>query len=256
MQQLQELIPKLWIYQAQSRDIEVRTVVVLGEKQAAVWDTLTHPFDLAGLAPLIADKPFHVIYSHADWDHIWGTGGFANRPLDIVAHDECLRRFGDDVPKTLQRMQLEQPGKWDGIRLLPPNLTFSSFLALDLGGLTLELHHLPGHTIDCIIGWIPQWGVLLGGDAIETPLPVVNNSQLLSGWLAALETWAAKEEVKHAIPSHGSLKGRESLDRTLAYLRALTSDRKFDLPRKLDDFYRETHQKNLIVADGGLAPDD
>ena len=94
---------------------------------------------------------------------------------------------------------------------------------------------------------------MLGGDAIETPLPVVNNAQSLEAWLAALKSWQARENLEQAIASHGSMDGRESLDQTVDYLRALSGDRVFKLPRKLDDFYRETHQKNLIVVDGGLA---
>ena len=71
-------------------------------------------------------------------------------------------------------------------------------------------------------------------------------------WLAALESWQGLDRLTRAIPSHGSLAGRESLDGTVAYLRALAGDQQFNLPDKLDDFYRETHQKNLIVVDGGL----
>ena len=155
-------------------------------------------------------------------------------------------------PRTLRRMQLMELGKWESVRLVPPNLTFTSGLTLDLGGVTLELHRLPGHTADSIVGWIPEWGVFLGGDAIETPLPVVNNSHLLEDWLKALESWQKVDGMARSIPAHGSLEGRDSLDETVAYLRALLGDRQFHLPRKLDDFYRETHQKNLIVVDGGL----
>ncbi len=134
-----------------------------------------------------------------------------------------------------------------------PNITFTSSLSLDLGGLTLELHHTPGHTADSIVAWIPERGVLLGGDAIETPLPVVNHAPLLLGWLDALAVWQANDSLKYAIPSHGNASGRESLDQTVAYLRALAGDRQFTLPGKLEDFYRETHQKNLIEVQSGLA---
>ena len=99
-----------------------------------------------------------------------------------------------------------------------------------------------------MLGWIPERGVLLGGDAIETPLPVVNSAQLLPGWLDALAAWQGNDSLEYAIPSHGSASGRESLDQTVAYLRALNGDREFTLPRKLEDFYRETHQKNLIAG--------
>ena len=232
--------------------MQVRAVVVIGDKQAVVWDTLTHPNDMQLLTPLLGDKPYHVVYSHGDWDHIWGTAGLARKPLNIIAHAECLKRFDDDIPILLRRKQLAESGRWESVDLVPPNLTFTARLSLDLGGVTLELHHLPGHTIDCIVGWIPEWGVLLGGDAIETPLPVVNSSRLLSSWLASLELWAGKDELELAIPSHGSVPGRECLEATVAYLRALVGNLEFVLPPKLEEFYHETHQKNLIVVDSGL----
>ena len=253
MQGLQEILPNVWTYEVATREYQVRSLIIIGAQQAVVWDTLTHPSDMVGLTEIIGDLPYHVIYSHGDWDHVWGTGGLEKRPLDIIAHSECLRRFGDDVPRTLRRMQLTEPGKWETIRLIPPDLTFTSRLSLDLGGVTLELHYLPGHSADSIVGWIPEWGVLLGGDAIETPLPVVTDASLLAGWQAALEEWASHEHLKRTLPSHGSIEGRECIDQTLAYLRALTGDRQFALPRILDDFYRETHQKNMIVVDGGLS---
>jgi len=236
--------------------VSVRGALIIGERFAAVWDSLAHPSDVAAVSSMLADKPFHLIYSHADWDHCWGTAGFTRAPVDIVAHAECRRRFDDDVPETLNRMRLEQLGRWDALRLVPPNLSFSKSLTLDLGGLSLELHHLPGHTRDCIVGWIPEWGLLLGGDTFETPLPVVNDAELLDDWLAALETWAERDDLVQTIPSHGSYEGRAALDRTIAYLRALTGDRRFDLPAELASFYAETHQKNLQLVAGGPEADE
>lgn len=252
MPRLEEFRPNLWIYELEAPPVAVRAAVVKGEKRAVVWDTLTRPEEAAPLADAIDGKPYYAVYSHGDYDHAWGTAGLGNGRLGVVAHAECLRRFGDDAPRTLQRLQTAEFGKWDSVRLVPPNITFRTRLALDLGNLTLELHHLPGHTADCIVGWIPEWGVLLGGDAIETPLPVVNKAKLLDAWLKKLDAWQENDSLEYCIPSHGAA-GRESLDQTIAYLRALAGDRQFNLPRQLDDFYRETHQKNLIVVDGGLA---
>ena len=253
MSQLQEIRPNLWIYETSSPDVQVRAALVVGEARAVVWDSLTQPADAAAFMGKIGGKPCYVVYSHADWDHCWGTAGLSDGRLVVIGHADCRRRFGDDVPRTLQRMRLSALGKWDTVSLIPPNITFTSQLSLDLGGVSLDLHHIPGHTTDSIVGWIPQWGVLLGGDAIETPLPVVNNAHLIDGWLLALESWQGQPGLIRAIPSHGSVDGRESLDQTVAYLRALKGDRQFSLPRKLSNFYRETHQKNLIVVDGGLA---
>ena len=243
--QPKEILPNLWIYETASDDITVRGVLVVGEHKAVVWDTLTHPRDVSPLSAILGSKPFHVVYSHADWDHCWGTSGFRRPPLSIIGHDECRRRFQEDVPLTLSSMQSAESGKWQDLRLAPPNMTFNSRLYLDLGGLTLELHHLPGHTSDCIVGWIPEWGVLLGGDAIETPLPVVNRASLLGAWLSALQGWANKPDLRRSIPSHGSTSGRRALDQTVAYLTSLRGKQDFILPKRLAKFYRETHQKNL-----------
>ena len=249
---LQEVVPNLWIYEVSTEQLQTRAALILGRERAVVWDSLTRPEDAGPFLEVIGNKPYYVVYSHAHWDHICGTAGFANGRLGVIGHAECLRQFKEELPRILQRMQLTEMGEWLSVRLEPPNISFTWRLSLDLGGVSLHLHHLPGHSADSIVGWIPEWGVMLGGDAIETPLPVVNNAQLVDGWLSALESWQRLDGLVRAIPSHGSLAGRESLDVTVAYLRALSGDRQFNLPPKLDDFYRETHQKNLIVVDGGL----
>lgn len=250
MGQPEEILSNLWLYEPVSAEIAVRGAVIVGDRQAVVWDTLTHPRDLSQLSSILGDKPFHVVYSHADWDHCWGTSGCRRRPLSVVSHDDCLRRFDEDVPQTLRNMQLSDPDTWGAIRLAAPTMTFESRLYLDLGGVTLELHHLPGHTSDCIVGWLPEWGVLLGGDAIETPLPVVNSEPRVGDWLAALQAWAAMPELRRAIPAHGTTSGRKALDQTVAYLQSLTGDQDFKLPQGLTKFYRETHQRNQqLIAD-------
>lgn len=256
MQQIHELRPGLYTLDTVQPGLEVRAVIIIGDRQAVVWDTLTVPAAMASLHSLLGAKPFHVIYSHADWDHIWGTQGFVCEPQTVVAHEECLRRFSDDVPQTLLDMQAETSGKWDDIQLLPPRLTFRSRLELDLGGVMLELHHLPGHTEDCIVGWLPQWGVLTGGDAIESPLPVVNDGASVAGWLRALEVWAENPAVKTTIPSHGSTAGRDCLDMTVDYLRRLQNGDDFAFRSDLAPFYQQTHKKNLELVRGANCRDD
>ena len=253
--QVQEVLPNLHTLEVKLPEFSVRAVVVVGERFTVVWDTLTRPEDMAALGPLLGDRPVYVIYSHADWDHVWGTQGLAQAPVGIVAHERCLRRFSTDVPRTLQSMREQEPGLWDDIELHPPNLIFKSFLALDLGGVTMELHHLPGHAVDCIVGWLPEWGVLLGGDAIETPFPVVNSIRALPRWLEALRAWADNSNLCLAIPAHGSFSGRQCLDRTLDYLTRLQNGDDFDLPEELEPFYQQTHLKNLRLVHGAPSQD-
>ena len=119
--------------------------------------------------------------------------------------------------------------------------------------MTLELHHLPGHTPDCIVGWLPELGILLGGDVMETPLPILEEDSPVTEWLESLKHWADNKSVIRTIPAHGSTDGRECLDSTIDYLEKLLGDG--DMPLSLsddewDDFYQETHIKNLKIVRG------
>ena len=251
MPQFTEIHQNLWIVDVTLPEYSVRGAVIIGENVAIVWDTLSHPNDMAGIESIIGDKPYHVVYSHADWDHIWGTAGLAGERLSIIGQTHCLERFSLGVPETLKKMQQEQPNQWDAVKLIAPTQTFEEQLKIDLGGVTLELYHLPGHTPDCIVGWLPEWGIMLGGDVMETPLPVIEEDSSVIAWLETLQQWADNETLIRTIPAHGTIEGRVCLDRSIDYLQKLVGDSDMPLSDDWDDFYRDTHIKNLKIVRGG-----
>ncbi|HKJ03544.1 MAG TPA: MBL fold metallo-hydrolase [Longimicrobiales bacterium] len=233
-------------------DFDVRAAVLVGGTRAVVWDTLAHPRQLAGVAALVGPRPVTVVYSHADWDHAWGTGGLG-RVDEVVAHGVAAHRFRTDVPEELARRRTATPGAWDDVVPVPPTRTFRTHLTLDLGGVALELHALPGHTPDCLVGYVPAWGVLLAGDTVETPLPVVNDGAAVEGWVARLRAWTGVSAVTTVVPSHGRVGGLELLDETLAYLDGLARG----APRPagvLTSFYDETHRRNVAAVRAATAP--
>jgi glyoxylase-like metal-dependent hydrolase (beta-lactamase superfamily II) len=243
MGQIVSFRPNIWLTEQSLREFDVRGVLLRGEQRGIVWDTLAHPRSMEGVTSVLGNIWLGVVYSHADWDHVWGTG--ALMPHAIIAHQVAAQRFSNDVPLTLRDKQLAEPGYWEHIRLLPPTITFSHTLTLDLGGATLELHALPGHTHDCIVGFVPQWGMLLAGDTVETPLPVIEADSPVQAWMTELARWAADARVQTVIPSHGDIGGREVIQRTLNYLRALWDGRPYTFDEVLDPFYEQTHHENL-----------
>lgn len=166
----------------------------------------------------------------------------------VIGHSHCRRRFETDVPRTLREKQLGEPGAWDAVELIPPGQVMQEYLRLDLGGLTLELHHLPGHTRDCLVGWIPEWNTLLAGDTVETPLPVVNADSPMAEWIAGLQCWVNHGRVQTVIPAHGVIGGGEIIQHNLDYLLGLLSGAAEESPRGLSPFYHETHLANLRHA--------
>jgi len=139
--------------------------------------------------------------------------------------------------------------------LVPPVRTFHTNLVLELGGATLELHHLPGHTRDTVVGFIPEWGMFLAGDAVENPFPFLNPGTPIEAWAERLEDWSSRLEstVENPIvvPSHGPIGGAELLRENIEYLQDLLGGRVPSIPGNLTRFYRETHKKNQALARQG-----
>ena len=151
------------------------------------------------------------------------------------------------LQKTLHEKQTED-AYYDAVHLVPPTRTFKESLTLDLGELTLELYHLPGHTKDCIVGFLPEIGVLLGGDTCEDPLPIVYEDSGFGAWLRDLERWHDDERVHTVIPAHGAVSSKDLLARNIAYLAALREGRTPDVPDAMETFYTETHAANMKRA--------
>ncbi|MDZ7359794.1 MAG: MBL fold metallo-hydrolase [candidate division KSB1 bacterium] len=244
MTRCQEFLPGLLLTEVTLDDFSVRGAVIIGSQRLVVWDSLSHPRDMQPLQALLAGKNWMLVYSHADWDHVWGTAGLPYHNQTIIAHRNCRARFSEDLPLELEDKRRSQPKLWNEVILIPPTVTFEHQLWLDLGSVTLHLCHLPGHTLDCIVGFVPEWGVLLAGDAVETPLPVINADSPIVEWIAGLQRWEQDGRLQHVIPSHGIIGGRELLWQNIDYLQNLRNGIPPQLPEKLDKFYRETHQKN------------
>ena len=242
---LREVAPGVLFVNVSTPEYDVRGALLLGRTHALVWDTLTHPRDMAPFATLLGARRLTIVYSHADWDHVWGTAGLPLEEAEIVAHRHCLERFSSDVPETLAARRKEEPGLWDAVRLVPPSRTFDAELDLDLGDLTLCLRHLPGHTADCLVGFVPEHGVLLAGDTVETPFPVVPAGAPLREWVQGLHRWTRDTRVKTVVPAHGRVGGIDVVTSTVDYLQALADGTPTTPSGPLSSFYEATHRANL-----------
>ncbi len=226
-------------------DFTVNSVVINGSRWNAVWDTLATPKDMKNIRSLISDKNTVVVYSHADWDHVWGTAALEGCFKLIMGHHSCRDRFMTELPDELAKFRKKNPEKWNEVRLLPPDVTFSECSVLDLGDLSFELHHVPGHSSDSIAGYIPEEGILLAGDTVETPFPSLTDQNSVDSWIDKLEELSALPELKTVIPSHGKAGGVEILQRNIEYLKKVKRGKNTEKMTGLNDFYRSVHKENL-----------
>lgn len=245
MAEIARIDDDVWASEVALEDYRVRGALVIGRRRALVWDTLSHPRDMAGWLPLIVPLDLVIVYSHADWDHVWGTAGLPHHRAEVIGHRACRARFDSDVPATLRDKRTAEPATWDDVVLVPPTVLMDDDLEVDLGGVTVALRHLPGHTADGVVGFVRERGLLLAGDAVETPLPVVPPGAPLDAWMGELERWAAHPGVRTVLPAHGDIGDASAICRTVAYLRGLRRGTPVDVTGPLDRFYRETHEANL-----------
>jgi glyoxylase-like metal-dependent hydrolase (beta-lactamase superfamily II) len=248
MTTLHEFRPGLWLTELVLDSFAVRGAVIVGEQRVVVWDTLSHPRDMAAITALAEGKPIYTVYSHADWDHCWGTAGLTSEV--IMAHPDCAARFATgEVARKLASMRKNDPQQWEGVVLMPPTITATTAI-IEAGGVSVQLHSLAGHTRDCLVAFIPEWGILLAGDTVETPLPVLKEGgQVLDDWITQLEGWAAHDALHTVIPAHGEIGDKGVIEHTLRYLRDLAAGNQPTVPESMDEFYTATHAANLKLVE-------
>lgn len=189
----------------------VAAVRLIGSHLTAVIDTLIRPADMT---------PFNrtdlVVYTHADWDHCWGTAAFPGAP--IIGHRLTRERLlAAEAADELAKSKAEHPEEFGGSAIIPPQITFEQMLQVDLGGFNLQLHHLPGHCSDALLLYLPDHELVLAGDTAEVPVPYLNEFGQIRDWAAGLRRWE-KAAVKRVIPSHGRPGGPELLAQTATYI--------------------------------------
>ncbi len=258
--------------------MQVDAYVVISKHYVVVCDTLLCPEDAASMLQTVhgelSGRQLLVINSHADWDHCWGNAYFsATRRAPIIAHKLCRQRL--QSPEALAELADYQArfATFQHVVLIPPDQTFTQRYTIHDDDLTLELLPAPGHYTDHLAVWIPELRLLLAFDAVEHPLPQIENAQGVRPMQATLEGFLALQP--HTILcSHGKINSPVVVAENLAYVRqierrcrlwlatnqtasvdtaraAILTDYPFTevvaQPEQVEDpaFYRSAHEQNV-----------
>jgi glyoxylase-like metal-dependent hydrolase (beta-lactamase superfamily II) len=161
-----------------------------------------------------SDAPIDsLVYTHGHVDHVGGSGAMAadadrrgHRRIRVVGHEAVAARF-DRYHLTNgynTDINLRQFGGVGGVRsmaigdvpqflpddVLWPDLEVGAAATLEVGGLTLEMHHAKGETDDHLWTWVPERRALCVGDFVTWVFPNCGNPQKVQRypleWAAAL----------------------------------------------------------------------
>lgn len=128
-------------------DEYVRAYILLGEEKVAVIDTGIFGPGVKALAKELSDKEIILINTHGDRDHVSGNGDFAEYYISKADYEGCqlVEICPNATPIFLQDGQL-----------------------IELGGRTLEVITIPGHTYGSIALLDKQNRTLIAGDSVQS----------------------------------------------------------------------------------------
>jgi glyoxylase-like metal-dependent hydrolase (beta-lactamase superfamily II) len=112
-------------------------------------------------------------------------------------------------------------------------------MRVDLGGLTAQIEHYPGHSGTDLIVRVPGQNVVYTGDLhFDHLYPVTFDEQAsVSGWRQTLKTFASWDKDTIFVPGHGQICGQDSI----ALFRALFDD--------IEEQAQKLHQAGVPAAE-------
>ncbi|MDI9483359.1 MAG: MBL fold metallo-hydrolase [Bacillota bacterium] len=138
---------------------EATGYLVCGKKKAVVIDTMNGIADVHAVVREITSLPLTVINTHGHCDHIFGNVYFN---CDCFLHTDDIEIAAEHIRfpwfvKICQKKKIK----------MPPFKAINDGDAIDLGGLTLEVVSLPGHTPGGICLLLKEKRILFTGDSVN-----------------------------------------------------------------------------------------
>lgn len=145
---------------------QVTAGAILTKEGVILIDTLYHPEETLQIKTFLEDRLGleirYVINTHYHADHTQGTYLFPS--AQIVSHQLC-RTLLDSKGRTGLATAQEHMPELEAVQIVLPDLVFDEgVMQLYLGGKTLELHHMPGHSMDCIGVYVTNNDILFATD--------------------------------------------------------------------------------------------
>lgn len=170
----------------------------------------------------VSDRPIAlVVVTHAVQEFVFGAGAFAARGTPIGAHQATIDLMKARCQHCLDNLQPLLGDELKGTRLVLPTTAWHGATTINAGGMELELLHYEwAATPGDIAVFDRHTGTLFAGGLLAVDyIPEIRDCDF-QGWRTAI---AALRELplRHIVPGHGPVTGRQALDATDGYLSAL-----------------------------------
>lgn len=199
------------IYRRRYPRLDQNIGAVVTEDGLVVIDTRSSHVDadelLSELRELSPLPVVWVVNTHFHWDHTFGNARFTG--ATIVGHERCreaLMEAGDTMRARVTAdptLPADFRDEIAAVTITPPQVTFTSGLAMHIGGRRLVLtHHGPGHTDSDVVVTVD--GVCFAGDLVEEGAPPSFGDSFPRAWVDTLER-LIPELPTTVVPGHGDV---------------------------------------------------
>lgn len=149
-------------------DVGVLVLLIEGNDRAVLLDTGMGIGNLREYVEALTDKPISVYLTHAHGDHTSGLGWWDEAYLN----EDDMHLFQSEEPQERMTMIESMTGRKDiDVSMLAPKFTgklipYKDGDVIDLGGTTLEVVEVSGHTPGCSMFLMKEDRIMIYGDAV------------------------------------------------------------------------------------------
>lgn len=193
--------------------------LVEGRDRACLLDTGTGIGNVREYVGRLTQKPLFVILTHGHVDHASGAGDFSDKPVYLHKADRELMRIHTTASQRLDYLNFTAHITDLPEDVLAPALSPEKTLSLEhgqlfeLGDMTLEIIHTPGHTRGMCMVLVREERTILFGDGCGVSVMLLDEyASSVEEYLEALQMLRQYEsEYDHIIRNHGSCVSQKEL---------------------------------------------
>lgn len=197
--------------------MNVGIYLIIGDKKACLLDTGCGLGNLREYVKTLTNKPVFVILTHGHFDHVGGASLFDEvylneKDLDVYKEhtsDKYRNLMIQSIPKEM-KITLDDISPVVG----KPFLSLTDKQRFDLGGITIEMVSVPGHTKGTMMALIVEEKMMLYGDACGVGVLLYEDyATTVSEYLASLKRLKTNYTGAYSkiIRNHGTFESELSL---------------------------------------------
>ena len=201
--------------------------------------------DIRDIAQKETKLPVRVLVNtHCHSDHVFGNQVFEDcRIISTIFTNEIMKERKQSTEENLKTWAENNPDlkeKWQNLKIVLPNETFTGKLTLDDEGMQIEIIETHGHTRGSAFVYVPSDTLIFSGDLIFSETFPYGGDPTANPylWIEAIDKML-ELRANIIIPGHGPVTSNKELELHKKYLTELT--------KKIEELVEQNVPKEELI---------